>query len=495
MKKPVLIFLFLSIIAIFLPSTLQMSHAASTVGRICLADPSYPPIDPCPSGQGPMFNGPLTSPSHQIRVGVFVSGSDALNAFEIILLTNHTVLKPAGSSLAGSVITGQTFQIVNCVGGVNLTVAKCADNDSADTLHIVASQIGGTTASPITGLLFTAIFNITSPSSSPVQIDFQTGCKLTSVTGTTRCVTIVNGGQIVPENPQAATFNNSDHSLPFVSIAANSTSVVSPFTGTRNILLTLTGQNAWPGFNRCTCLVTLSHIEKKGLTVSLNTTNVDMTIPRPRFILLSLTSSLAGDYSVTVFAQYSTFDVTRGFNDTLVAPITIEAIFGRDFSLALLPPSVTVDPGKSQHLIVRVTGVNGFTDNVRVSLSTPDRVTASIMGKDTVQGGGDVVLNVVGGKSGDYSVIITGTTGSQVRTAVLAVHVREPGSPSPSQPGNTGGYPVYLLVALGVVTVVGGVFLAGRKRLGTWVRSRSLRSLRVMSCIFLCVGRYMYLRQ
>src|SRR5205807_356953 len=79
-----------------------------------------------------------------------------------------------------------------------------------DTLHLVAtSALGsGITATPTTGLLFTAIYNVTGATSG-ITLGFQTGCINTSVSGGI-CVTVANGTPIpVPETVQTATFSNS----------------------------------------------------------------------------------------------------------------------------------------------------------------------------------------------------------------------------------------------------------------------------------------------
>src|SRR5258708_23222830 len=104
-------------------------HAVIT-GEVCLADPS---VTPCPLS-APVFDGPE---GQQIRIGVFVSGSDALNGFSITLLADHTILVPVGVDLSGTVLLGTPTVILLCLQGVLKSGTVCAPTDTVDTLHYV----------------------------------------------------------------------------------------------------------------------------------------------------------------------------------------------------------------------------------------------------------------------------------------------------------------------------------------------------------------------
>src|SRR5690242_21436001 len=82
---------------------------AAITGEICLADPtsSIGSATPCPPTP-PVFDGPA---GQLIRVGVFVSGSDALNGFDITMLASHTDLVPIGVDLTGTTLPGTTTVI------------------------------------------------------------------------------------------------------------------------------------------------------------------------------------------------------------------------------------------------------------------------------------------------------------------------------------------------------------------------------------------------
>src|SRR5712692_11347557 len=205
-------------------SSLPLAHAAgypNGPGKVCLNDASAvpaPPASPCPAApyvfDGPFPSAPQTGPG-QSRVGVYVNGSAGTNAFDITLLTTPTVLKPAGVDLSGSVMntsTGPASIVLECVGTALVHGSVCSVNDTAGTIHLaVAAAPGAFVNPPMSGLLFTAIFNITGTSpSAGVPIGFQTQCgSSTSVVGGA-CVTIASGGKNPDaETLQTAVFDNS----------------------------------------------------------------------------------------------------------------------------------------------------------------------------------------------------------------------------------------------------------------------------------------------
>src|SRR5712691_9802959 len=109
-------------------SSLPLAHAPgypNGPGLVCLNDASAvpaSPASPCPAApyvfDGPFPSAPQTGPA-QARVGVYVNGSAGTNAFDIILLSTPTVLKPAGVDLTVSVlntITGPPSVVLECVG-------------------------------------------------------------------------------------------------------------------------------------------------------------------------------------------------------------------------------------------------------------------------------------------------------------------------------------------------------------------------------------------
>src|SRR5207247_11324322 len=174
------------------------------------------------------FDGPVTSPFQQILMGVFVNNSAGFLAFDVTLNTNSTVLRPAGIDLSGSILS-QPLIALECLGGLNLTQASCdATVDSVDTLRLAAASFAKT-STPSTGLLFTAIYNITGTTSRVLPIGFQTGCSGTSVSGA--CVTFAYGSSNpVPETIQAGSFDNSIP-IPFLGVSSSTSNAAPSIVG------------------------------------------------------------------------------------------------------------------------------------------------------------------------------------------------------------------------------------------------------------------------
>lgn len=166
------------------------------VGEVCLTPAS---ATACPAPPVTV-TGPVGS---QLFVPVLVQGSDVFNGFDITLKTNHTILVPAGISLTGSLLTGGSV-VLECVGTALKTGPGCSSTDVSDTLHLVLT--GPLLANtPVNGLLFTAIFNITSNVNAVVS--YQTGCTQSSVSGTSTCVLFSSGSLGIPlETVQSATY-------------------------------------------------------------------------------------------------------------------------------------------------------------------------------------------------------------------------------------------------------------------------------------------------
>src|SRR5215469_14665509 len=113
LRKPVLLALLLlglgTILAI--PTFTSPAHAQFT-GTVCLVANGS---SACPSSP-PTITGTVGT---QLRVAVFIQGSDALNGFDVTLLANHLILKPAGADLTGTVLPGPGQSVVvECIGGV-----------------------------------------------------------------------------------------------------------------------------------------------------------------------------------------------------------------------------------------------------------------------------------------------------------------------------------------------------------------------------------------
>lgn len=400
----------------------------SSTGLICIADPtsavSRP--DPCPVAPGAIFNGPSTSPGQQVRIGVFVYGSEALNGFDITLLTGHAVLTPAGVDLTGTVLLAPRTMVAECLGGVIIRGNACPGTaGTLDTLElVVVGAPGQLTVPPTTGLLFTAIYNITGTTGSTISVGFQSGCSGTSV-GPDVCVTIVNGSlNPSPETVQSARFNNSNPP-PFLTISSNS-SMVGPMSvgSVGHLRLNLTGQNGWSS-EPCPCAAHLSSPASNDLTVVLNATSVNLPSVGSVFVAMNVSSSIGGNVSATVLVQYSTVDPQNFNTSTLVAHVTVTAVVAgfSFFASPLVVPPVLV--GASASSLVTVTSLNGFVGTV--SFTTNEflfqcRLTLASVVVSTVASSS---LNCTRLSAGNFTVTVTAMDGLESHVASVVFVVQD----------------------------------------------------------------------
>ncbi len=367
-----------------------------------------------------------TSARHLLLLlGVYVDGSGGFLAFDITMKANSSVLKPAGVDLSGSVLVGQPTIILECLGTFNLTGGGCPGPvDTPDTLRLAVAVIGNLSPTPSTGLLFTAIYNITGTTSSASSLDFQSGCDPTSVVGTNICVAMANGTTApVSETVQGATFNNAI-SPPYLTVDSDSR-IVGPMTvgSIGNLRLHLTGQNSWNS-SICFCLVSLTTVESSSsIRVLLNSTNIDVPSGLA-FVSMNITGTTVGNFSVTVFAEYSTMDLQTLDTDTLVAHVSLQVIV-TDFSLSfdppIIPPMLVGAPASS---LITVTGENGFTGTVDL---TPVPGGQCNLNPDTVVvvSSASSILNCSSVLAGNYTVAVTGRSGPDYHTLQLGYSVQD----------------------------------------------------------------------
>src|SRR3989475_1901719 len=370
MKKTI-IPLFLLLLGVVLSSpSLVLPRAHAATGEVCLADPSTATgsLTPCPS-PAPVFAGPV---GQQIRVGVFIQGSDALNGFDITLVADHSVLAPLSVDLIGTIVPGATAIVLEFIQGILKAGSVCAPTDNIDTLHLVLTAgLGSITTPPTTGLLFTAVYNITGTTTSgSVPLSFQTGCgSSTSVSGGV-CVTIANGSITPdPETSQGSTFDNSAvASMPFVAVTATPTSFGPQFPGTANTAtVTATAINGYgTGFGADSVAFTTS--ATSGLTATLSGTNPCATGGTSCSVSLSLSATSAGNYTAVVSGTYATADAS-GNPDTLVGVVSLHVVVD-DFGLTITPTSITFISGSTGVATVSLSSLNHFVGSITLSSGT-----------------------------------------------------------------------------------------------------------------------------
>jgi len=400
----------------------------SAAGLICLADPTSAainPANPCPRQSGPVFNGPVTNPGQQIRIGVFVSGSGGLTGFDITLLTDHAVLRPAGVDLSGTVLLGTPVVLVECLSGVLVKGSICLGADTVDTLHFASiSGVGsGPTVAPTTGLLFTAIYNITGTTTGTIPLGYLTGCNGTSVTGGV-CITVVDGSQTpVVEMAQGGSFDNSVASSS-VSLTVNQSSFGPEFPNTPNtVTVNVTAINGYPGF--ATDSVTVTTVASAGLTANLSGTNPCSTSGTFCSLSLLLSASVGGNYSVSVLARYSTVDLRNFNSSTLVAHATVQVV-ATDFAISADPAIVSpILAGVAVSSLVTVTSVNGFTGIVALSVAAPAYQCSLSPGSVVLPGSSSSMLRCSSPSAGNFAVTVTARSGVASHTVQVGFSVQD----------------------------------------------------------------------
>ncbi len=403
--------------------------AQAATGELCLADPS---TSPCPATAA-VFSGPV---GQDIRIGVFISGSNGLDGFDISLRANHTILTPVGVDLTGTVLLGTPTIVVECLQGFLIRGSTCASTDTIDTLHLAATSSLGSplTTAPTTGLLFTAIYNITGTASA-VPLGFQTGCPATSAANT--CVTVANGSP-TPDTETVQTGTSFDNSasatMASVVVSANRTSFGPEFPGVPNTdIVTATAMNGFPGF--ATDSVTFTDSASPGLTVSIAGTNPCSTLGTSCSVSVSLTSAAAGNYVATVMGTYSSLDAS-GNPDTLVSFVTIN-VDVVDFSISVGTTSLSFVSGSTASDTVTLTSQNGFSGTIAVSVgaTSPAGLNITLSSPTITLFAGESVASSATFKASPsttttYHAIIRATSGSRVKTSqTITIQVVFSGSP------------------------------------------------------------------
>ncbi len=426
--------LFLGIVISSPNFILPRAHAAT--GEVCLADPSVSGSTPlCPTS-APRFDGPV---GQEIRIGVFIQGSDALNGFDISLTANNTFLKPIGADITGTVLPGTPTIIVECIQGLLVLGPNCSPTDNSTTLHFAATGgLGLLTTSPTTGLLFTAIFGIASTTlAGGVPVTYQgpfkeqpAGCgSSTSVSGGI-CVTISNGSvTALTETVQAGSFDNSDSAaMASVALSSSRSSFGPEFPGTTNTTtITATAMNGYgTGFNPDS--VEFTATAPSGSTATLSGTNPCTTGGASCTLDVAVSASGSGNYTIILSGTYPTVD-PLGNPDTLVSTVTI-LLDVTDFGFSVNPTTVYFVLGSSGSTTATLSSLNGFTGSITLSAgtvvpgTTPPLTISFNSGSVTLSGGQIVTSNVTfsgPATTGTYHVPIKATSGTRIKTSASLV--------------------------------------------------------------------------
>ncbi len=442
MKKRILV-LVLPLLALALIFGFQsfVPSAHAVTGLVCLQDPNAgaaSPTAPCPTSppdlNGPAPTAPQTSRT-QIRIGVFIQGSDALNGFDIILLSSN-VLRAAGVDFTGTVVPGATTVVVECLDGVLVSGPTCVPQDTPpsgkSTLHFaLAAGPAAITAPNISGLLFTAVYNITGTTpAAGVSAGFQTGCTVTATSDPPFCVTVTNGSTTpASETLRGASFNNSTPPQ-WVAITASPLTIsFAKGSASLPITITATAENGWPGFSTDT--VTFTSQQTTGLTPTFSASSCT-TGGTSCTTSVTLAASAAGTYFITVFGNYVFTNTTSGMSaGTLAGSVKIQ-VSVQDFSIIVSPSTVSFATSSSGTATVTLTSLGGFSGSgtIATAASAPAGLTIAYNTTSvTLTAGGKTFVKITftSATVNNYLFEVKATFGTLSHTsALVSVHATAP---------------------------------------------------------------------
>jgi len=397
-RKPAVIALISLLIVILSPGIptpithiAQPAHALLT-GLVCIANETS---TSCPETP-PILTGGI--PGKQVRIGIFIQNSDAILGFDIDLLTDSTILKPANIDKSLSVIpSGGSTVSVDCIGGgFGTHNINCAPFDSQNTLHF-GYIAQARTAQPTTGLLFTAIYNITGTSAN-TPINFLSGCgAITSQPPL--CVSITNGTpQLDLETTQTGGFSNQ----PYYAIDASPATLKADLGTTNSSTITLTTLN---GFHGNLSLTTTISAPGPVPMVSPNSVVINQTFTQGfAFLDISVGPTVSpGKYNVTVTATNSSLPANSVVVHLLVA--------SPDFTIAT-QSSVTINATRSATVTIALTSLHTFSGVISLTMMVSTGATASLdFNQRLLKSGGSnsSILTLSAPVGGSYNINITGT--------------------------------------------------------------------------------------
>ena len=380
-------------------NSLAQAHASgfpSGPGTVCLLDSSavssLSAPGPCQSFgpytfDGPYPSAPQTGPT-EIRVGVYVNGSAGLNAFDIILASNSSILQPIGFDLTGSVLTSPQV-IVQCQGIVLVQGSSCAAADTSNTFELSVVAAPGTplTVAPTTGLLFTAIYNIVGIApTGGVSLGFQTGCTGTSV-ASGACVTVANGTATpVSETVQTGTlFDNSacasTCTIPWVAVTTNSTTITVPMGAASSNVVAIIPlpENGSPGLSSDS--ISFAAVASTGFSNPTfpagNSCSPGGTTTPSCPVMLAVNTSTPGTYSITVLGTYVAFDIssatqpTNTLVGTTVIHVNIQAVaWSIDSISSSTPQTLYIGTTSPMNLLFTAQSLGGYTGTITYQTNT-----------------------------------------------------------------------------------------------------------------------------
>ena len=141
-------------------------------------------------------------------------------------------------------------------------------------------------------------------------------------------------------------------------------------------------------------------------------------------------TAVAGNYSVVLSGTSGTLVSTATITVTVTAPT---------FTLSMLPATLTLSRGATANSVVTVVPLNGFSAGVNLTATgLPSGVTAAYSPAATTSKSTVTFSASATAVPGTYNVVVTGTSGTLVSTAVVSVTVTSPNFSLSILPGSLG---------------------------------------------------------
>jgi len=409
-----------------IPRTIPAGHSDSSgVGIVCIATGG---AGSCPATP-PLLNSTNALPVHQLRVAVVINSSAGLTGFDIIILADHNILKPAGVSLTGTVLVGTPVILAECLSGVRVAGSACSSSVTVDTIELAATSSVGSppTSPPTTGLLFTAIYNVTGTATN-IPIGFQPGCSAGSASGF--CVSVSGPFGTVPETIQAAKFTDVQY---FDIQGYDLNNPIGPIglltdpqrTTDLSLGLNVTSINSFNG--KVTLAVTWpSSLLNFSASVSPIIAWVNDTVPSSVFSPTPNSVTIRVGMNAPPGIYLLNFTGTSGSLPPNTLSITLN-IPQPDLSITATPSSITFNVTSTGIATITLSGLGNFTGIVNLSITHPAGLNVSLANSQPTvpPKGGSITTTLKANTTitANYSVNVTATSGIITRATTVVFTV------------------------------------------------------------------------
>jgi hypothetical protein len=350
-----------------------------------------------------------------VNVPIQISGSNALNGFDIQVVANPSILQASSVSLSGSVLSSGGI-ILECVNGVLVVGATCSSQDGPGVLHLAVVTLGSLTPNPTTGLLFTITYKIIG-STVGTPISFNTGCLNTSIPNGD-CVTVSNGTLTpVPETDQGTTFAN----LIDFTVAPAFSRVSTPAG------VSITDVINYASLGGFSDILVEKVTASAGLTATLTSGSVNLLSPATTGSDTLTLSAATGDYSATVSTCGSFYFPSTCHSATIPVHVAPAGI-----SLTLSKSGVTIPRGNTDSsTTINLAGASGFNGLVTFTSSSVAGIagtapSATLTSDGSGYSSATSTLTIAVSSSvatGTYTLTVTGSSGASSSMASIAVTV------------------------------------------------------------------------